>query len=322
MQKKDKIFIAGAHGMVGSALTRKLHREGYHNLVLPTRHEVDLTEQLSVRNFLQTTKPKVVVIAAARVGGIKANQSYPAEFLYENLMIESHLIHESYKAGVKRLLFLGSSCIYPRLAPQPIREEALLSGPLESTNEAYAVAKIAGLKMTYHYAQQYGVRYIAAMPTNLYGPKDNYAGENAHVIPALLERFHTMKMRGEKSVTIWGTGSVQREFLYVDDLAEALFFLLLHYEEPLHINVGTEEEVTIAQLASLIQEVVGFQGDIVFDPSKMEGTPRKKSDVSRLYALGWRPKIQLKEGLQLAYEDFLKRKACVSNAFPAFSQSC
>lgn len=307
MKKESKIFIAGARGMVGSALVRKLESQSYHNLLQPSHKELDLIDQAQVREYLQQTKPEVVVIAAAKVGGILANSTFPAEFLYQNMMIAANLIHESHRAGVERLLFLGSSCIYPKFAPQPIPEEALLTGSLEITNEAYALAKIAGLKLTHYYSKQYGRRYISAMPTNLYGPNDNYQEGHSHVIPALIRRFHEAKMEGKKEVVIWGTGKAQREFLYVEDLAEALFFLLSTYEDPLHINIGSEEEVTILELAHLVKEVVGYQGEVKTDPQLPDGTPRKKSDVSRLYALGWRPRISLREGLRRTYQDFIER---------------
>lgn len=306
LAKKDKILIAGAHGMVGSTLARCLLSEGYQNLLVPSRTELDYTDQLAVRNYLNTNKPTVVVISAAKVGGIWANMNYPAEFIYTNLMIGTQLIHESHRAGTRRLLYLGSTCIYPREAPQPISEEALLTGPLEKTNEAYALAKIACIKMCQFYRAQYGCSYISAMPTNLYGPGDYYHPEHSHVIPGLLRRFHEAKLQRAPSVEIWGTGQAQREFLYVDDLAKALLHLLQHYDEPDHINVGSMEEVTIRNLADHIAHTVGYQGEITHDLSKPDGTPRKKSDISRILSLGWKPTTSLVEGLQRTYQAFLK----------------
>jgi GDP-L-fucose synthase len=307
LKKKDKVLIAGAHGMVGSALCRCFRSQSYCALLTPTRREVDYVNQESVRLYLQEHKPDVVIVAAAKVGGIWANISYPAEFIYMNLMIACNLIHESHLAGVSRLLYLGSSCIYPRLAPQPIPEEALLTAPLEKTNEAYALAKIAGVKMCEYYRAQYGRSYISAMPTNLYGPKDNYHPENAHVIPALIRRFHEAKLNSSPEVAIWGRGSALREFLYVEDLAKACLHLLQHYDEPMQINVGSEEEISIEQLAHMIAAVVGYQGKITYDPSKPDGTPRKKTDIGRILALGWRPTIPLQEGLKRSYVDFCQK---------------
>lgn len=305
LEKKDKILIAGSHGMVGSALRRRLFSEGYTHLLTPTRQELDYTDQLAVDAFMAREKPTAVVIAAAKVGGIWANINYPAEFIYNNLMIACNLVHASHKHHISRLLYLGSSCIYPREAPQPIPEEALLTAPLEKTNEAYAVAKIAGIKLCQFYRAQYGRHYICAMPTNLYGPKDNYHPENSHVIPGLIRRFHEAKEGGLKEVAIWGTGNALREFLYVDDLAAACVHLLKSYDAPDHINVGSDDEVTIRELASLISEIVGFQGKITHDLSKPDGTPRKKTDITKILSLGWRPTIPLKEGLHLSYKDFL-----------------
>lgn len=305
LQPEHLIFVAGAHGMVGSAIVRALKRSGYKNLLTPRREELDFTEQGDVRAYLKKQKPDAMVISAAKVGGIHANQTYPADFLYDNLIIECNLIHEAHKADVKRLLFLGSTCIYPKFAPQPICEEALLTGPLEPTNEAYAIAKIAGVKLCQFYRQQYRRHYCAAMPTNLYGPNDNYHPENSHVIPGLLRRFHVAKEEGTPEVMMWGTGNVKREFLHVDDLAEACLHILERYDDPMHINVGSHEEVTIRQLAEMIAEAVGYQGKIVNDLSKPDGTPRKKTDLTRISQLGWKPKIPLKEGLSQAYAAFL-----------------
>lgn len=307
LQPNHKILIAGARGMVGNSMTRLLSLEGFSNLLLPARAELDYTDQRAVRAYLTLHKPDVVVIAAAKVGGIYANMTYPAEFIYTNLMIASNLIHESYKAGVTRLLYLGSTCIYPRESVQPIPEEALLTAPLEVTNEAYALAKIAGIKLCHHYRTQYGSQYIAAMPTNLYGPGDNYHPENSHVIPALMRRFHLAKLEQSPEVAIWGTGRAQREFLYVDDLAKGCMFLLKHYNEGQHINIGSNEEVTILEIAQMIGRVVGYEGRLVQDLSKPDGTPRKKSDISRITQLGWAPQTPLVEGLELCYRDFLEK---------------
>lgn len=292
--------------MVGSALVRTLKAHGYIHLLTPTHQELNLIEQGAVRSYLREHQPDVVVIAAAKVGGIYANMTYPADFMYENLMIECNLIHEAHQVGVQRLLFLGSTCIYPRLAPQPIPEEALLSGPLEKTNEAYALAKIAGLKMCEFYRQQYGRSYISAMPTNLYGPGDNYHPENAHVIPALIRRFHEAKTSGQKEVAIWGTGVAKREFLFVDDLASACLLLLERYDDPMPVNIGSSEEVTIGSLASMVSQAVEYSGSIAYDSSKPDGTPRKKSDTHRITTLGWLPKMPLQEGLKKSYLDFLQ----------------
>ena len=291
--------------MVGSALAGCLQLDGYHNLLTPSHAELDYTDQLAVRSYLQTQKPTVVVIAAAKVGGIWANMTYPAQFIYENLMIGTNLIHESHRADIPRLLYLGSTCIYPREASQPMAEEALLTGPLEKTNEAYALAKIACIKMCQFYHAQYGRSYISAMPTNLYGPGDNYHLENSHVIPGLLRRFHEAKENDSKTVEIWGTGQARREFLYVEDMARALLHLLQHYDEPGHINVGSLEEVTILNLAEHVANTVGYKGQITHDLSKPDGTPRKKTDISRILALGWKPTISLAEGLDRTYQAFL-----------------
>jgi GDP-L-fucose synthase len=309
-----RVYVAGHRGMVGSAIVRALRARGHADIVTRTHAELDLADQQAVRAFFGKEKPDHVVLAAAKVGGIHANNTYPAEFIYENLMMESNVVHEAWRAGVKRLLFLGSSCIYPVRAPQPMREDALLTGTLEPTNEPYAIAKIAGIKLCESYNRQYGVDYRSVMPTNLYGPGDNYHPENSHVIPALIRRFHEAKESGLPSVVMWGTGTPRREFLYVDDMAEASVHVMeldpKTYEantQPMlsHINVGTGEDITIADLGRLVAKVVGYTGEIVQDPSKPDGAPRKLMDVSRLKALGWQPRVGLEEGLALAYRDFL-----------------
>ncbi len=307
LNPRHKILIAGAHGMVGSAFTRLLKVEGFNNLLIPTSKELDYTDQRAVRTYLQNERPDVVFVAAAKVGGIHANMTYPAEFIYTNLMIAANLINESYHADVGRLLYLGSTCIYPREAPQPIPESALLTGPLEKTNEAYALAKIAGVKLCQHYREQYGCRYISAMPTNLYGPGDNYHPENAHVLPALIRRFHEAKLAKSPEVVIWGTGKVRREFLYVEDLAKACLFLLRHYDAPSHINIGSNDEYTILEVAQEVARVVGYEGRLVHDLSKPDGTPRKKSDSTLIMSLGWSPETPLRMGLKVSYEDFCSR---------------
>jgi GDP-L-fucose synthase len=309
-----KVFVAGHRGMVGSAIARVLQRHGSYDIVARPHAQLELTSQSDVRAFFEKEKPDAVVLAAAKVGGIHANNTYPAEFIYDNLMVEANVIHEAWRSGVRQLLFLGSSCIYPREAAQPMREEMLLTGKLEPTNEPYAVAKIAGIKLCESYNRQYGMDYRSVMPTNLYGPGDNYHAENSHVIPALLRRFHEAKANGAPEVTIWGTGKPKREFLYVDDMAEASVHVLeldkATYDkntQPMlsHINVGSGEDLSIADLAHLIARTVGYPGRIAFDPSKPDGTPRKLMDVSRLKALGWRARVSLDEGLALAYQDFL-----------------
>jgi len=306
MNKQDKIYVAGHRGMVGSAVVRRLEKDGFTNIVTRVSKELDLTEQQAVREFFAQEKPAYVVLAAAKVGGIHANNTYRAQFLYENLMIQNNVIHASHEQGVKKLLFLGSSCIYPKLAPQPLKEESLLTGPLEPTNEPYAIAKIAGVKMAESYRRQYGDNYISAMPTNLYGPNDNYDLNNSHVLPALIRKFHTAKVKGEPNVTVWGSGSPRREFLHVDDLADACLFLLKNYNEELFVNVGTGEDLTIRELAELIKDVVGFEGELVWDSSKPDGTPRKLMDVGRLHAMGWKHKIGLREGITAVYAEFAK----------------
>ena len=309
-----RVYVAGHRGMVGSAIVRALRARGHTDIVTRTHAELDLADQQAVRAFFAKEKPDHVVLAAAKVGGIHANNTYPAEFIYENLMMEANVVHESYRAGVKHLLFLGSSCIYPVRAAQPMREDALLTGTLEPTNEPYAIAKIAGIKLCESYNRQYGVDYRSVMPTNLYGPGDNYHPENSHVIPALIRRFHEAKEARAPKVVMWGTGTPRREFLFVDDMAEASVHVMQldakTYEantQPMlsHINVGTGEDITIAELGRLIAKVVGYEGEIAQDPSKPDGAPRKLMDVSRLKALGWQPRVGLEEGLALAYRDFL-----------------
>ena len=306
MNQQDKIYIAGHRGMVGSAIVRRLQKDGYHNIVARTSSELDLKDQAAVRDFFRKEKPDHVVLAAAKVGGIQANNTYRAQFIYENLMIQNNVIHQAYENGVKRLLFLGSSCIYPKLASQPLKEESLLTGLLEETNEPYAIAKIAGIKMVESYRRQYGCDYISAMPTNLYGPNDNYDLKNSHVMPALIRKFHTAKQEGAAHVEVWGSGSPMREFLHVNDLADACFFLLQNYHEELFVNIGTGTDLTIKALAELIQDIVGFEGELKWDSSKPDGTPRKLMDVSRLHNMGWKHKIELREGITEVYEAFKK----------------
>lgn len=304
MNKSDKIYIAGHRGMVGSAILRRLERSGFTNLIYRTSKDLDLRDQLQVREFFESERPDYVFLAAAKVGGIHANNVYRAEFLYENLMIQSNVIHQSYLSGVRKLLFLGSSCIYPKHAPQPLKEDYLLSGTLEPTNEPYAIAKIAGIKLCESYRLQYGCNFISAMPTNLYGPNDNYDLANSHVLPALLRKFHEAKIKGEDKVTIWGSGTPLREFMHVDDLAEACLFLMEKYDELQFVNVGTGTDVSIAELAQLIRGVVGFHGELVFDRTKPDGTPRKLMDVSRLSELGFTARITLEEGVRRTYDEY------------------
>jgi GDP-L-fucose synthase len=303
MKKEDKIFVAGHRGMVGSAIVRKLKKENYNNLVLRTSSELDLRNQQAVEAFFETEKPDYVFLAAARVGGIVANNTYRADFIYDNLAIQNNVIHQSFKTGVKKLLFLGSSCIYPRLAPQPIKEEYLLTGELEKTNEPYAIAKIAGLKMCEAYRHQYGCQFISIMPTNLYGPNDNYDLNNSHVLPALIRKFYEAVEQNKPEVTIWGTGSPRREFLHVDDLADACFFLMQHYEGEWALNVGTGEDISIAELAELIKNIAGYKGKLSYDKSKPDGTPRKLLDVSRIHSLGWKHRISLIEGIRSVWNN-------------------
>jgi len=303
--KGKRIYVAGHRGMVGSALVRRLQKEDCEILTADRAH-VDLMDGDQVRAFIRGVRPHAVFIAAAKVGGILANDTYPADFLYDNLMIEANLIHEAYKAKVEKLVFLGSSCIYPKLAPQPIEESALLTGPLEPTNEWYAIAKIAGIKLAQAYRRQHGCDFVSAMPTNLYGPGDNYDLKTSHVIPALIRKAHEAKLAGADSFTIWGTGTPRREFLHADDCADALVHILKNYSEDEHINVGCGEDLTISDLARIVAEVVGFEGDIVHDTSKPDGTPRKLMSGQKLQALGWKPAIELKEGLRSAYKAFLE----------------
>ena len=297
MQIDDKIYIAGPRGMVGSAIVRNLKKRGFNNLMLKTSSELDLRNQMAVEGFFAENKPNYVFLSAAKVGGIVANNTYRGEFIYENLMIQNNVIHYAYKYGVKKLLFLGSSCIYPKMCPQPIKEEYLLSGYLEATNEPYAIAKIAGLKMCESYRKQYGVEMISAMPTNLYGPNDNYDLNNSHVLPALIRKFHDAKAKNLASVEIWGTGSPMREFLHVDDLADACVFLMENYSDEQHVNVGTGVDVSIKELAEMVKELVGFKGQLLFNIDKPDGTPRKLLDVSKLHKLGWQHRLDLKEGI-------------------------
>jgi GDP-L-fucose synthase len=305
LEKQAKIYVAGHRGMVGSAIVRKLQKEGYTNLVLKTSAELDLRDQVKVAAFFAAEKPEYVFLAAAKVGGIVANNTYRADFLYENLAIQNNIIHSSFVNKVKKLQFLGSSCIYPKLAPQPLKESYLLSGYLEETNEPYAIAKIAGIKMCEAYRAQYGCDFISVMPTNLYGPNDNYDLENSHVLPAMIRKFQEAKERGDASMTLWGTGAPMREFLHADDLAEACVYLMETYSDSELVNIGTGIDVTIKELAETVKEIVGFTGSIQWDTSRPDGTPRKLMDVSKLHSLGWRHKIELKEGIALAYQDFL-----------------
>ena len=304
MNKDSKIYVAGHRGLVGSAIMRKLKQEGYTNIITRTHKELDLTNQAQTQEFFEKEKPEYVFLAAAKVGGIHANNTYPADFAYINTMIESNVIKASYDYDVKKLLFLGSSCIYPKLCPQPIKEEYLLTGPLEKTNEAYAIAKIAGLKMCQYFNRQYGTKYISVMPTNLYGPNDNFDLETSHAFAALLRKFHEAKINNKPYVEVWGTGTPRREFLHVDDLADAVIYLMNNYDENEPLNIGTGKDITIKELAELIKEIVGYEGEIKFDTTKPDGTPRKLLDVSRLHATGWKHKIELREGIQSTYEWF------------------
>lgn len=307
MQQTDKIYIAGHKGMVGSAILQTLTTAGFTNFVYRTSKELDLRNQAAVEKFFSDEKPQYVFMAAAKVGGIVANNTYRADFLYDNLMIVSNIIHAAYKNGVSKLLFLGSSCIYPKMASQPIKEAYLLTGELEKTNEPYAIAKIAGIKLCETYREQYGANFISVMPTNLYGKNDNYHPENSHVLPALIRRFHEAKERGSKEVLIWGSGMPKREFLFADDLAEACLFLMSNYNEKEIINIGCGEDITIKELATLIKEITGFNGELIFDATKPDGTPRKLLDVTKINTLGWHYKTKLKEGIQMAYQDFLQK---------------
>jgi GDP-L-fucose synthase len=308
MNLTDKIYIAGHRGLVGSAIVRLLQNSGYTNLVFKTSQELDLRNQEAVASFFKKEKPQYVFLAAAKVGGIVANNTYRADFLYDNLLIVANIVRSGYDNNVTKLLFLGSSCIYPKMAPQPIKEEYLLTGPLEYTNEPYAIAKIAGIKLCESYRDQYGANFISVMPTNLYGINDNFHPQNSHVLPALIRRFHEAKVAGLKEVTIWGSGSPRREFLYSDDLAEACLFLMNEYSKKEIINVGCGEDITIAELAGVVKEIIGYQGNLVFDTSKPDGTPRKLLDVSKIHALGWHHKTPLQNGLKMAYQDFLSKQ--------------
>ncbi len=302
MDKNSKIYVAGHRGLVGSAIRRRLEALGFNNLIFKTRQELDLTDYDAVADFFKEEQPRYVFLAAAKVGGIMANKDYPADFIYQNLTIQNNIIHNAYLGKAKKLLFLGSSCIYPKMAPQPIKEEYLLSGPLEETNKAYAVAKIAGITMCQSYNAQYGTDFISVMPTNLYGPNDNFDLENSHVLPALMRKFHEAKTAGAPEVAVWGTGAARREFLHVDDLADACVFLMENHDGSEIINIGTGEDITIKELAEIIKETVGFGGKTAWDASKPDGTPRKLLDVSRLRNLGWKHKINLKDGIKRTYE--------------------
>ena len=304
MNKEDKIYVAGHKGMVGSSLVRKLEQEGFKNIIVRTSSELDLRDQHAVSQFFNDERPEYVFLAAAKVGGIIANNTYRADFIYDNLMIQNNIIHQSYRFNVLKLLFLGSSCIYPKLAPQPLKEDYLLTGLLEETNEPYAIAKIAGIKMCDAYRHQYGCNFISVMPTNLYGPNDNYDLNTSHVLPALIRKFHEAKNKNEKEVLVWGSGKPMREFLHVNDLADACYHLMQHFNEPGFVNIGVGVDISIKDLAYLIKEIVGFEGTIVFDASKPDGTPRKLMEISKLSALGWHAAISLKSGIQQVYREF------------------
>lgn len=308
MNKDSKIYVAGHRGLVGSVIVRNLEERGYTNIICRTHKELDLTRQADVEKFFEEEKPEYVFLAAAKVGGIHANNTRPAEFIYENLMIESNIIHSAYKYGVRKLLFLGSSCIYPKFATQPIKEEYLLTGELEPTNEAYAIAKITGIELCKFYRRQYGCDFISAMPTNLYGINDNFDLETSHVLPALIRKFHEAKINTQEEVVMWGTGKPLREFMYVDDLADALVHLMLNYSDEIHVNMGTGKDLSIGELAQIVKEVVGYEGKIVNDLSKPDGTPRKLLDVSRLEATGWKYKTELREGIEKVYKWYLENK--------------
>ena len=306
MKKDSKIYIAGHRGLVGSALVRHLESKGYTNILKRTSKELDLRNQQDVQTFFKEEKPEYVILAAARVGGIHANNTYPADFIYDNLMIQNNVIKAAHDHGVKKLLFLGSTCIYPKMAPQPIKEEYLLTGALEETNEAYAVAKIAGLEMCKFFKRQYGDNFISCMPTNLYGPNDNFDLQSSHVLPALIRKFHEAKVNHQPTVEVWGTGTPLREFIYVDDMADACIFLMENYDGEQHVNIGTGEEVSIRELAETVKEVVGFEGELVFDTNMPDGTPRKLTTVDKLHRLGWKHQVSLNEGIKLAYNWFLE----------------
>jgi GDP-L-fucose synthase len=309
LQKDETIFVAGHRGMVGSAIHRRLLKDGFTRVIGRTRSELDLLDRRAVRDFFERERPSVVIDAAAKVGGILANNEQPVEFLLQNLTIQNNLIEAAADTGARKLLFLGSSCIYPKMAPQPISEASLLTGPLEPTNDAYAIAKIAGIKLCQSYARQYGKNFISAMPTNLYGPHDNYDLRNSHVLPALIRKVHEAKQAGAKSITVWGSGNPRREFLHTEDLADASLFLLNHYDEPDLINVGCGEDVTIRELAETICDVLGFEGSLEFDPTKPDGTPRKLLDIQKIKSLGWAPKISLRDGIADAYDWFIKNQS-------------
>lgn len=308
MELNAKIYVAGHRGMVGSAIVRNLESKGYTNIIHREFDELDLRRQADVEKFFEEEKPEYVVLAAAKVGGIHANNTYPAEFIYDNLMIEANIIHSAYRSGVKKLLFLGSSCIYPKYAEQPIKEEYLLEGQLEPTNEAYAIAKITGIELCKFYRRQYGCNFISAMPTNLYGINDNFDLETSHVMPALIRKFHEAKINGEKEVVMWGTGKPRREFLYVDDLADGLVHLLQNYNDEMHVNMGTGEDIEIGELAQIIKEVVGYEGEIANDLSKPDGTPRKLLNVDKLASTGWKHRVELKEGIDSVYSWYLENQ--------------
>jgi GDP-L-fucose synthase len=311
MKQTDKIYVAGHRGMVGSAIIRKLEQQAHGNLLTRTSKEVDLRNQQAVNDFFAKEKPDYVFLAAAKVGGILANDTYRAEFIYDNIMIQNNVIHASYVNKVKKLMFLGSSCIYPKMAPQPLKEEYLLTGELEKTNEPYAIAKIAGIKMCDAYRSQYGCNFISVMPTNLYGPNDNYDLNKSHVLPALIRKFHMAKVEGNTTVTIWGSGSPMREFLHADDLADACYFLMRHYDEAGFVNIGVGEDISIKDLALLIKDIVGYEGELVFDKSKPDGTPRKLMDVHKLHHLGWKASIGLREGIEKVYHEFTQGYSAV-----------
>jgi GDP-L-fucose synthase len=304
-----RVYVAGHRGLVGSAVVRALVKQGYDNIVVRTHDQLDLTQQQAVRTFFETERPDAVIMAAAKVGGIYANNSKPATFIRDNLLIQDNVIDAAYQSGVGKFVFLGSSCVYPKLAPQPIKEEYLLSGPLESTNEWYAIAKIAGLKMCQAYRREYGFKAISLMPTNMYGPGDNFDIQNSHVLPALIRRFHDAKLRGDKTMTVWGTGTPRREFLHVDDLSDAIVYLMRNYDAEEIVNIGWGEDISIRALAELVMSVIGYSGDLVFDASKPDGTPRKLLDVSRLSSLGWNPSIRLEDGIRETYKWFLQHAA-------------
>lgn len=314
MEKNSKIYVAGHRGMVGSAMVRELQRNGYNNIIYRTSKELDLRDTQAVKTFFETEQPDYVFLAAAKVGGIVANNTYRAEFLHDNLMIQNNIIHQAYLNKVKKLMFFGSSCIYPKLAPQPLKEEYLLTGLLEPTNEPYAIAKITGIKMCEAYRDQYGCNFIAVMPTNLYGLNDNYHPQNSHVLPALIRKFHEAKESNAPFVEIWGTGSPKREFLFADDLAKACYHLMINYEGKQFVNIGCGEDLSIKDLALTIQKVIGFEGELKFDTSKPDGTPRKLMDVEKVFATGWRPETKLEEGIKIAYADFLAKNSATKTA--------